>query len=178
MASNRRGLPEINAGSMADIAFLLLIFFLVTTTMDAKLGINTTLPPWDEDQLQDPPEIHARNIYTILVNSNGDLLVEGEFIKIDKLKDGAKRFINNYGKRKDLSDKPSKAVISLQCQRGTEYNVYIQVIDELAQAYTELRNIPALQKFGKEYGDLKKEEQKIIRGIYPKKISEAEPKNK
>ena len=92
MASKRRGLPEINAGSMADIAFLLLIFFLVTTTMDVDTGIARKLPPMPEDELQeDDSQIHAKNIYVVLINANNQLLVEGEFMDVSQLKEGAER---------------------------------------------------------------------------------------
>ena len=93
----KRALPEINAGSMADIAFLLLIFFLVTTTMDVDSGINRKLPPWDEEQLQDPPPIKKKNIFTVLVNSRNQLLVEDEYMELEDLREAAKRFLNNNG---------------------------------------------------------------------------------
>lgn len=87
MARNKRAIPEINAGSMADIAFLLLIFYLVTTTMDTDKGINRKLPPWDEDLEQDIPPIKERNIFTVLVNSNDQLLVEDEYLEISQLRE-------------------------------------------------------------------------------------------
>ena len=178
MASKRRGLPEINAGSMADIAFLLLIFFLVTTTMDVDTGIARKLPPMPEDELQeDDSQIHAKNIYVVLINANNQLLVEGEFMDISQLKEGAKRFINNNGMDPNSSENPEKAIISLQNDRGTEYMTYIRVQNELAAAYNELRNEEALKKFGERYIDLNKVKQKEIRKMYPQKISEAEPKN-
>ena len=178
MARTRRGLQEINAGSMADIAFLLLIFFLVTTTMDVDTGIARKLPPMPEDeQIEDDSQIHARNIYVVLVNSNNQLLVEGVPMDISQLKDGAKYFIDNNGLNPELSDNPEKAIISLQNDRGTSYKTYIQVQNELTAAYNELRNTAALSEFGSRYYDLPKTQQRNIRKKYPQKISEAEPKN-
>ena len=176
--AKRRGLQEINAGSMADIAFLLLIFFLVTTTMDVDSGIARKLPPMpDEEMQEDDSPINAKNIYVVLINTNNQLLVEGELMDISQLREGAKRFINNNGIDPNLSENPDKAIISLQNDRGTEYKTYIQVQNELAAAYNELRNDAALNKFGKRYIDLNKADKKEIRKMYPQKISEAEPKN-
>ena len=156
--AKRRGLQEINAGSMADIAFLLLIFFLVTTTMDVDSGIARKLPPMpDEEMQEDDSQINAKNIYVVLINTNNQLLVEGELMDISQLREGAKRFINNNGIDPNLSENPEKAIISLQNDRGTEYKTYIQVQNELAAAYNELRNDAALNKFGKRYIDLKKQ---------------------
>jgi len=177
MASNRRGLPQINAGSMADIAFLLLIFFLVTTTMDQDTGIARKLPPMPEEEQEKPPEIKAKNIYVVLINANNELLVEGEWTQISALRDGAKRFINNNGKDPASSDSPQKAIISLQNDRGTQYVTYIRVQNELAAAYNELRNEAALNKYGETYTNLNKTQKKEIKKMYPQKISEAEPKN-
>ena len=97
MARNKRAIPEINAGSMADIAFLLLIFYLVTTTMDTDKGINRKLPPFDEELVEDPPPIKERNIFTVLVNSNDQLLVEDEYLQISELRAKAMEFVDNNG---------------------------------------------------------------------------------
>ena len=177
MASSRRGLPEINAGSMADIAFLLLIFFLVTTTMDVDTGIARKLPPIPEDEQEMPPEIHAKNIYEVFINEYNWIAVEGERMDISQLREGAKDFIDNNGRDPNSSENPEKAIISLKSDRGTEYMTYIRVQNELAAAYNELRNDASLNKFGERYSDLNKTQKKEIRKMYPQKISEAEPRN-
>lgn len=177
MARKKRGVPEINAGSMADIAFLLLIFFLVTTTMDVDTGIARKLPQLpEEDQPQDDSQIKDRNVYTVLVNAFDQLLVEEEPMDISQLREGAKRFLSNNGVREDLSENPQKAIISLQNDRGTSYEMYITVQNELAAAYRELRDEEAQKRFGRNYSELGKDDQKEIRKMYPQKISEAEPK--
>ncbi len=172
-----RSLPEINAGSMADIAFLLLIFFIVATTMDVDSGLLTKLPPMPDPNQPPPPEIKERNVFQVLVNANNQILVEGEWGNIETLKDEAKEFINNNGRKENLSENPDKAVISLQNDRGTSYDTYIQVQNELKAAYNELRNATARDKFGKKYDELNAPQQKEIQKMYPMKISEAEPKN-
>lgn len=174
----RRDTPEINAGSMADIAFLLLIFFLVTTTMDVDSGIARKLPPMPEEDAP-PPEndINKRNIFIVLVNAKDQLLVNDEVLEISQLKDKAKQFIDNNGRLANLSINPDKAVISLQNDRGTSYDLYIQVQNELASAYNELRDALSMSKFGVKYSELKsKDKQKEIRKAYPMRLSEAEPK--
>ena len=162
MARNKRAIPEINAGSMADIAFLLLIFFLVTTTMDVDKGINRKLPAWEEEPPQENNDkVKEKNIFTVLVNSNDQLLVEEDYLGLDQLRRKAKEFINNNGdgscdqctgfRDPKSSDNPKKAIISLQNDRGTSYDMYIRVQNELVAAYTELRNELAQRLYGKSY---------------------------
>ena len=175
---SRRSLPEINAGSMADIAFLLLIFFLVTTTMDVDTGLVRKLPAMpEEEEILDDSQIKARNIYVVLVNAKDQLLVEEELMDISQLREGTKAFLDNWGKNPDLSDNPQKAIVSLQNDRGTSYEMYISVQNELSAAYRELRDRESQKKFGVNYSELKGEKKKEIRKMYPEKISEAEPKN-
>mgnify|MGYP001081276719 FL=1 len=176
---SRRSLPEINAGSMADIAFLLLIFFLVTTTMDVDTGLVRKLPamPENEEEIIDDSQIKAKNIYVVLVNAKDQLLVEEESMDVAQLREGAKKFLDNWGKNPNLSDNPQKAIISLQNDRGTSYEMYIKVQNELSAAYRELRDREAQKKFGVNYMELKGANKKEIRKMYPEKISEAEPKN-
>lgn len=191
----RRTLQEINAGSMADIAFLLLIFFLVSTTMDTDSGIVRKLPPMPEEEKQeDQVDVKERNIFVVLVNRNNQLLVEGELMAIKDLRNAAKEFIVNPFNDPDLPAKEwievpyfgqvevtKKHVISLQNDRGTSYEMYIAVQNELAAAYNELRNELSMRKFGVKYVDLKgpdnEDKRDAIDEIYPMKISEAEPKN-
>jgi biopolymer transport protein ExbD len=186
----RRELTEINAGSMADIAFLLLIFFLVTTTMDTDGGLTRKLPPMPEEQLEDLPEVKKRNVFEILVNANDQLLVEGELMLVSQLRLAAKEFIISNPSREDMPEfKPtdiplfgqgypvSKQIISLQNDRGTSYEMYIKVQNELVGAYNEVRNELALKQFGVPYKDLPKNKVNAIRKVYPQRISEAEPKS-
>lgn len=174
--SKSRTSNEINASSMADIAFLLLIFFLVTTTIDVDKGILHKLPPWSEEE---PPEVdnNDRNTLIVLVNAMDMLLVDGKEMQVEDLKATAKEFIDNPAKRPDLAESPSKAVVSLQNDRGTSYDIYIQVQNELKAAYRELRDDYSMKNYGKTYEDVAPEKQKLIqKDIYPMKISEAEPK--
>jgi len=186
----KRSVPEINAGSMADIAFLLLIFFLVTTTMDVDKGINRKLPPYDENPPPDDAVVKQKNIFTVLLNSNDQLLVEDDYMDISGLREEAKKFLNNNGDgscnycegayRSPLSsDNPDKAIISLQNDRGTSYVMYLKVQNELAAALNELRNDLSNRLYGVDMSVLitNKEVDKIkeIKKKYPQKISEAEP---
>jgi len=191
MARNKRAIPEINAGSMADIAFLLLIFYRVTTTMDTDKGINRKLPPIEDELVQDPPPIKERNIFTVLVNSNDQLLVEDEYLEINELRAKAMEFIDNNGDGSceyckgygvsSSSDNPVKAVISLQNDRGTSYGMYVKVQNELVAAYEDLRERYAEEEYGRSYRGMDPEEDeeiiKEIKNAYQQKISEAEPLN-
>jgi hypothetical protein len=147
----KRAAPEVNAGSMADIAFLLLIFFLVTTTIETDSGLNRKLPPL-EDQV-DPPITREKNIFTVLVSKNDQLLVEEKLADIEDLRSLAISFLDNGGgvadeacdycqgeRNESSSDNPDKAIISLKSDRETSYKVYIAVQNELVAAYNDLRN--------------------------------------
>lgn len=196
----RRESPEINAGSMADIAFLLLIFFLVTTTMDVDTGLTRKLPPPIEEEQEDPPEVKERNVFQVLVNANDDLLVEGEPMLVSNLREEAKKFIIGdplfqdetmpEGKPTDVpvlgNMMVSKQIVSLQNDRGTSYEMYIKVQNELVGAYNDIREEYAQQKFGKTMkqledgagdSELMKRQLKAVKKVYPQRISEAEPKN-
>jgi hypothetical protein len=244
----RRTLPEINAGSMADIAFLLLIFFLVTTTMDTDEGILRLLPPPVPPDFENTEIIIERNVYIVLVNARDELLVEGEYMKIDKLKGGAKKFLIGDGVFRDLPEDPNlpvknwvrkaelearideltlfmnaaktddekkgfadaidranrklsavkllgeykelpnSAVISMQNDNQTSYNMYVQVNNELEAAVGELRDEISLEKFGMtftqlaelanhpELKDQYRDKFLAVREVVPQRISEAEPR--
>lgn len=187
----RRDTPEINAGSMADIAFLLLIFFLVTTTMDIDTGISRKLPEKQDPNIK-PPILKEKNVFEVLVNRRNEILVEGEtYMQIADLREATMKFIDNGGgtdengqectwcggkRDPESSDHPKKAIISLQSDRGTSYGTYIAVQNELVAAYNDLRNTYSNKNFGTDFDDLTEEQQKVIKkDIYPQIISEAEP---
>mgnify|MGYP001474248745 FL=1 len=201
----KRSAPEVNAGSMADIAFLLLIFFLVTTTIETDSGLNRKLPPIDE--IEDPPIIKEKNIFTVVVNKNNQLLAEEELIDISELRALAVEFLDNGGgegeeacdycqgaRNSKSSDNPDKAIISLKNDRETSYKVYIAVQNELVAAYNELRDREFLRLFpnegmsfvtaNKKYSDPRtspEEKERLkpklseVKLLFPQKLSEAEP---
>ena len=188
----KRKTPGINGSSSADIAFMLLIFFLITTSMDTDKGLARRLPPpVPKDQKNDADvDIKKRNLLVVLVSSGNQIMCGGELTDIKQLKDKVKEFVENpYND----ANKPEKVevdvpyfgkkmvsknhVISLQSDRGTSYQAYIDVQNELAAAYNELRDDVSKEKFGKAFMDLDEEQQKAVQQIYPQKISEAEPKN-
>ncbi len=195
----RAGAPEVNAGSMADIAFLLLIFFLVTTTIETDAGLDRMLPPIE------PPEtdviIKEKNIFQVNINKNGQLLADGELIELDQLRGKAVAFLENNGDgsctycsggKKDASssDNPTKAIISLKNDRETKYATYITVQNELVGAYNELRNRESERLFNRPFTNMEAEytkqetpaevkeelKEKItrIQEMFPQKLSEAE----
>lgn len=166
---------EVNAGSMADIAFLLLIFFLVTTTIDVDKGILVKLPPWSEED-PDITKLKKRNVYSVLVNKDNQLLVRGEFAEISDLRDNAIEFISNPNRRDDLAEKPSKAIISIKNDRGTKFGTYLSVYNELKGAYNQLWDDLAQKKYGVPYSDdMPREQKREIKKIIPFVLSEAEP---
>lgn len=187
----RREVQEINAGSMADIAFLLLIFFLVTTTMDSDTGLMRRLPPIPDPNVEqdDDQQIHDRDILVVKVNRDNMLLVEGEIIQLEELRAIAKNFILNPTNAEDLPQKIDKdlpffgvvrvakqAVISLQNDYGTTYGVYLAVQNELLAARDEVRNELAMSTWGIAYEDLDEAHVAAVDQYYYAPISEAEPK--
>ena len=195
----RRGAPpEVNAGSMADIAFLLLIFFLVTTTIETDAGLDRMLPPIE------PPDVDVvikeKNIFTVNINKNGQLLVEDELMDLKELRSAAIAFLDNNGDKtctfckgkqdESSSDNPSKAIISLKNDRETQYGIYITVQNEIVGAYNDLRNRESQRLYGKDFTDMEaqylnpeteseirdelKEKVQKIQEMFPQKFSEAE----
>ena len=188
----KRKTPGINGSSSADIAFMLLIFFLITTSMDTDKGLARRLPPpVPKDQKKNEEmDIKKRNILVVLINSNNQILCNNEFIDIKQLREKVRNFIENPYNDEHMPEKTEvdvpffgkqmvtkNHVISLQNDRGTEYQAYIDVQNELAAAYNELRDEVSRKKFGKAFADLDEDQQKAVQMIYPQKISEAEPKN-
>lgn len=194
MAENKRKVQEINAGSMADIAFLLLIFFLVATTMNVDTGLVRVLPPMpDPNVKQEDIKVKERNLFLVFVSGNGNIMAGGQVIDIHQLKDKTKDFILNRFDDPNLPEKEvveiempngskwaypvSQGVVSLQTTRDTGYQVYIMVQNELTRAFNEVRDEVSLVRFGRKFGELQEEESKVITKAVPLKISEAEPRN-
>lgn len=185
-----RPVQEINAGSMADIAFLLLIFFLMVTTMDIEAGLQRRLPPMpDENQKVDDIKINRRNILVVRINDADRLFAGRQLLDVSQLKDKAKEFLANPANDENLPEREekviegfgsfavSKGVISLQNTRGTSYKTYIEVQNELVKAVNELRDEFSLTNFGRVYSALDEDKQRIVRDAIPQTISEAEPKD-
>ncbi len=183
-------IQEINAGSMADIAFLLLIFFLVATTMNVDSGIQRMLPPMPQDEQKQDQDVRARNVLQVYVSQYDNIMVGGERMDVSQLKDKAKEFILNIADDENLPEKEVKkidligdypvsmGVISLQNDRGTSYNMYIQVQNELTRAFNEVRDEVAERYFsGRKFLDLPEDERNAVQTAVPLKISEAEPRN-
>ncbi|MBW1294738.1 ExbD/TolR family protein [Aquimarina litoralis] len=198
----RRLAPEVNAGSMADIAFLLLIFFLVSTTIQTDYGISRRLPP-PPDEIQPSALVKEKNLFRVEVNQLNELFVEKKPMSLKDLKAAAIAFLDNGGgigkesceyckgaHNPKSSDNPSKAIISLVNSRETSYETYIAVQNELVAAYAELRDREAQRLYGMSFGLMKdhfndpnysgnKENLKTqieeIRSLFPEKLSEAEP---
>lgn len=200
---SRKSSPEINAGSMADIAFLLLIFFLVTTTLSVDAGIARKIPP--KEKIPQNIDVNERNVLEININRKNELFVDGKTIPLKELKQIAINFIDNGGgldinkktcnwcnglQLKTSSDHPTKAIISIKTDRNTNYETYINTLDILNTAYTHLRNKLAVKLYGRNYesllADFKKsnnsdiaiqEKIKLIREKYPLLVSDAEINN-
>src|SRR5210317_1203166 len=196
--ARRGGAPDVNAGSMADIAFLLLIFFLVTTTIETDAGLDRMLPPIE------PPDsdvvIKEKNIFMVNVDKEGKIFADDQIVSIEDLRERAIAFLDNGGdgtcnyckgaKNTASSDNPTKAIISLKNDRETKYGVYITVQNEIVGAYNELRNREAQRLYKQDFTDLEaaylnpetdeslkdelKEKVKTIQDLFPQKFSEAE----
>ncbi len=191
MAKKKKEVPGINSSSTADIAFILLIFFLITTSMDTDRGLARQLPPPPQDeQNEEDIIVKERNVLAVRLNASNQLMCGSDYIEIADLRERAKEFITNPNNDPNLPEKhpkqieffgnvmtTSKHVISVQNDRGTSYDAYFNVQNELIAAYNEVRNELAQSQFGKTYAECSEDEQKAIREYYPQKISEAEPKN-
>ena len=190
---SKRKTPEVRADSQADIAFLLLIFFLVATTMSNDKGLVRVLPPIPpEDVKVEDQKVKERNLMLVFVNASGQLMVGNEQMDIRGLKDKAKEFIVNPLDSEDLPEKKdteiempdgtkwtypvSEGVASLQTTRDTSYEIYIQVQNELTRAFNEVRDEVSQSKFGKAFAELSEDEKSVITKAVPLKISEAEPR--
>jgi biopolymer transport protein ExbD len=192
MARKKRSMPGINSSSTADIAFMLLIFFLTTTSMDTDKGLARRLPPPPDPNVKqnDDLKVKERNVLQVRINKDNQLMVGSEYLEVSQLRAKAKEFIANPNDDANMPEKhvvnipllggdvmvTKNHVISVTNDVGTGYQAYIDVQNELVAAYNELRNDKAKEAFGKDYAECSEDEQKAIRDFFPQKISEAEPK--
>ncbi len=185
-----RKTPGLNTQSTADIAFLLLCYFLMTSTMDQQSGLQRRLPPMPaENQKTEDTKVNKRNIIIVKINSSDRLFAGDQLLDVSQLKDKIKEFITNPANDPNLPEREmknidgfgeypvTKGVISLQNDRGTSYRAYIAVQNELVRAINEVRDDFSKQNFGKPYISLSEDQQKIVREAIPQNISEAEPKD-
>lgn len=171
---DREDEADIPMAGMADVAFLLLVFFLVVTTIDVDTGIGMVLPPpLQEDQ--EPPPIKDRNMLKVLVNAQGELLVEEEPTPLNQLRAEVKRHVTNNGEDPDYAVSPQDAIVSIKTQEQTPYTNYVEVLDEVKMGYREVRNGVARSKFGQPFDQLNDQQKQQIKKQIPLKISIAEP---
>lgn len=190
MAKKKKKTPGINGSSTADISFILLLFFLLTTSMGSDKGISRQLPPAVPADQQDVSiDVNKRNMLRIMVNNAGQILANGEFLDIKDLKAKVKEFVLNENDDPSLPERTveefpligkqlvtKKHVISLTNNVDTRYEDYIAVQNILTAAYNEIRDEKARKEFGKPFAELSSEKQEILIDLYKQKISEAEPK--
>jgi len=183
--------PGINAASMADIAFIILIFFLMVTTMGSEFGMVRMLPPWVDPNDETKDVINERNVFVVNVNQHNNLLVRGQYTDVRDLREMTKDFFDLSKMEEKDPEKEQRelpllgnmwvnkgAVVSLQNDRGTSYKVYMQIQNELTAAIRELRDEFCLQRFGTVFDESTQEQQDVIsKDIYPMAISEAEPRD-
>ena len=185
-----RKTPGLNTGAMSDISFLLLAFFLMVSNINTDMGIARKLPP-PLPENQDVPDVRERNIFVVLVNKDDRMLYNNEYGKIENLKERAKEFLGNPNDLPNLPEKEmkeipglgrahnpypvSKGVISLRNDRGTSYDMYLQVQNELTAAIKEMRDELSLECFGKKSADVTDEQRDALELAIPMAISEADP---
>ena len=187
----KKKVPAMNTSSTADIAFLLLCYFLMTTTMGSQTGLSRRLPPMpDQNQKVEDQKVNRRNIIQVKINSADRILAGSEPIDVSQLKDKIKEFLTNPANDPNLPEKEikdiegfgeypvSKGIISLQNDRGTSYQAYIAVQNELVKAVNELRDDFSRKNYnGKTFNMLDEDTQAIVKKAIPQFISEAEPKD-
>ncbi|MDR2065326.1 MAG: biopolymer transporter ExbD [Prevotellaceae bacterium] len=190
MARKKKEMPDLNGAGMSDISFLLLCFFLMTSSMDQSMGIHRVLPPIPpEDQKVPENQIKGHNVLQVLVDGQDRLSVNARITDLNDLKEAAKEFILNPNNDPSKSSKKeedipgvgmypvSEAVISLQNVRSTSYEAYLRVQNELTKAYNELRDEAAREIFGRKFADLNETQRDAITKIYKQRISESPPKD-
>lgn len=162
---------SIPTSSQADLAFLLLIFFLVTTVIDVDTGLGLTMPEYVPPEEQVEVKVDPDRMAAVLVNENGDVLIDGNVVPVFQIKDLLKKRIESK------IDLPStkKLIVSLKTDRNTIYNIYIAALDQIKLAYAEVKDEYSNSKYGKKFNDLDQDQQREVKDAIPSIISLAEP---
>ena len=157
--------PGLNTTSTADISFMLLIFFLVTTSMDVDKGLLRQLPsPEPQKKEQQQSVVDKANLMALRLTAGDTLLVNGKPMQVSQLKEETIRFVHRLGK---------KHLISIESDRDADYSLYFQMQNQLMEAYSQLRNETAQKKYHRDYALLNNDQKELVRNICPQRITES-----
>lgn len=161
----RHEVPQLNTTSTADISFMLLTFFLMTTSMDSDKGLPRQLPPMPDEKQEQAQEVKKKDVMNVYLHEDNSLTVDEQPVKIAALKAKVETFVAHS---KDH-------IISIQADRKANYETYFAMQNEIMLAYSDLRNSYSKKKYGKRFSELTPEQSEVVKAQYPQRISEAEP---
>ena len=168
----RKSIPEINGGSMADIAFIMLIFFIVSTTIASDKGVKVLLPKWDPNPVVEQ-EISDRNVLAVDILQDGSLSVENNYLDYKELTKESLKHLNNNGRNPLYADNYDEAIINIRTHPEAPYSAYLEAYSNVKKAFEDLRNTYSVQTYGKPYETLDDKKAKEVRDKYKLKIAEA-----
>lgn len=168
---NKRSVPQLNTTSTADISFILLVFFLIMTSMDTDKGLARMLPPVnDEERQEETVDVERSNVLSLKITADGGLFVDGKAYDIGRLRAKVVAFAGRENGRR-------QRMINLEVDRSAPYDAYFNVQNEIVAAYKIVRNGYALKKYGRAYALCTPEQREAVRAYYPQRIMESETGN-